>query len=120
MGRRLAVSRMTETVQVGRFEDGVDASGAPTRVLVMERYAGVGRVKYPTMAVSDRDEPSQVFGVQDVALSVPTDSPELVEGDEVLVSASTADGGLVGRTYRVAGSAQAGQTTAHRYPVKEL
>lgn len=120
MGRSLAESRMTETVSGGVWEDGTNENLEPTRVLVDEHYAGKGRIKYPSLSVSDVSEPSQPVGVQEPYLSVPTGSTALVEGDEVEVSASTADSSLVGRRYTVMGAPQAGQTTSLRYPLKEL
>ncbi|WP_363551424.1 DUF6093 family protein [Microbacterium sp. LWH12-1.2] len=119
-GRRLADARMTETVEAGVFTDGVAPDGSPTRVLVDERYTGKARVKYESLAVSESDNTSQLVATQTPFASIPTGSARLFEGDELHVTASTADGLLVGRKYTVAGSAQAGQTTAHRYPLKEL
>lgn len=119
-GRRLADARMTETVVAGVFEDGVAGDGSPTRVLADERYTGKARVKYESLAVSESDNTSQLVATQTPFASIPAGSPRLFEGDELHVTASTADGLLVGRRYTVAGSAQAGQTTAHRYPLKEL
>jgi hypothetical protein len=37
-----------------------------------------------------------------------------------VVLASSVDPSLVGRKFRVAGNAQAGQVTSHRYPVEEV
>jgi len=112
---------MSETVTVGLFADGTDeTTGDPTRVLVTSRYVGKARVKYPSLGVSERSEPSNVFAVQQTMLSIPTGAPELREGDEVSVTGSTVDTGLVGRRYKIAGAAQAGQTTSHRYPLTEL
>ncbi|MEV4777459.1 DUF6093 family protein [Microbacterium sp. LWH12-1.2] len=111
---------MTETVEAGVFTDGVAPDGSPTRVLVDERYTGKARVKYESLAVSESDNTSQLVATQTPFASIPTGSARLFEGDELHVTASTADGLLVGRKYTVAGSAQAGQTTAHRYPLKEL
>ena len=112
---------MTETVTIARHTDGVDpATGNTTRVLVATRYAGKARVKYQTLIVSDRTAAGQPIAVQDVTVSIPHGSPECFEGDDVDVDTSTADTRLPGRRYRIAGAAQTGQTTAHRYPVKEL
>lgn len=119
-GRAIAEARMTETVTVGQYTDDVGTTGNATRTLVTERYAGIGRIKLETLAVSDRSEPDQSFVEQDPVLGIPTTSPALHEGDEVVVTASTADPFLVGRRYRIAGTPQAGQTTAHRYPMKEI
>ena len=120
MGRRLAEARMTETVTVGSYRDGTGPDGSPTRVLVELRYSGKGRVKYPSAAVSDRSDPSVVFGVQEPLLSPPTSASDVLEGDEVHVDSSTADLSLVGRVYGVQGAPQAGQTTSHRFSLKEL
>lgn len=119
-GRKHAKGRMTETVTVGLYEDGTNPAGAPTRTLTDTRYTGVGRVKYPTGTVSDSVSASQPVATQRLELSIPSGSARLHEGDEVHVTASTADAGLVGRRYTVAGAAQAGQTTAHRYPLTEV
>lgn len=118
--RAEAESRMTETVQIGVFQDGVDLeTGEPTRELVEQRYEGKARVRYPGNAVSARDN-VQVVAVQDIVVSIPHGSPVCFEGDEVLVTASTADPALVGKQYTVKGAPEVGQTTAHRYPVTEL
>ena len=120
-GRRLADARMTETVTAGVYEEADPApDGSPIHVLVEERYTGKARVKYESLAVSESDNTSQLVATQTPFASIPTGSARLFEGDELHVTASTADGLLVGRKYTVAGSAQAGQTTAHRYPLKEL
>lgn len=118
--RAQAESRMTETVQVGVFGEGFDPeTGDTTRELLTERYAGVARVRYPGTAVSTSDR-VQVVAVTDIVLSLPHGSPVAFDGDEVLVTASTSDGVLVGKSFRVEGGVQAGQVTAHRYRVTEL
>lgn len=121
MGRGMAEARMTETVTIGRFNPGTDpVTLDPIWVLVEARYSGKARVKYPSSSVMDRSEPSQVVAVQDLLLSIPTGSPLAYEGDEVRVDASVVDPALVGRMYGIKGAPQAGQTTSHRYPLKEL
>lgn len=121
MGRRHARARMTETVTVGLFTDGTDnATGDPTRDLVIERYTGSARIKYPSLGVTPITTTSQDATAQQLLISVPTGSTPLHKGDEVVVSASTVDGSLVGRRYSVEGAPQAGQTTSLRYPLKEL
>ncbi len=112
---------MTDTVTVGSFTDGTDpVTGDPTRVPVDTRYEGRGRIKYESLAVSEQDGAGSPVASQTPYLSIPTGSPRAFEGDAVWVTASTADDGLVGRTYQVTGAPQAGQTTSHRYPLKEL
>lgn len=112
--------RMTETVEVGNFKDDVAADGSPVRVLTTERYAGRGRIKYESLTVSDSDRASQLVTAQRPVLSIPTGSPLLHKGDEVNVTASGADVLLIGRTFTISGTPQVGQTSAHRYPLKEL
>lgn len=120
MGRRMAEARMTETVTIGSFKDGVAADGAPTRVLVTSRYSGKARVKFPSLSVSGSGEPSQPVSTQQPYVSIPTGSPPIPEGDEVRVDASTVDERLVGLIVEIDGEPQAGQTTSHRYPLKSL
>jgi len=121
-GRAAAVRRMTETVTVGSFTDGSDpVTGDPIRVPDVTRYENKpGRIKYESLNAQEQDGAGSPVAMQTPHLSVPTGSPSFHEGDEVLVVASTSDALLVGRVYRVTGSAQAGQTTAHRYPLEEL
>ncbi|MEW2011422.1 DUF6093 family protein [Microbacterium sp. NPDC078814] len=120
-GRARAEARMTETVQIGIFVSGTDPDTLDAiRTLVTERYAGLGRIKYETLTVSDSDTSSQTVGSQTPMLSIPTGSPLINEGDEVVVTASRADHLLIGRRYTVEGAPQSGQTTSHRYPLKEL
>ena len=120
-GRRRANERMSETVTVGSFTDGVADDGSATRVPAVTRYASKpGRIKYESLNAQEQDGAGSPVALQTPHLSVPTGSPRFFEGDEVLCEASEADVLLVGRLYRVTGSAQAGQTTAHRYPLEEL
>ena len=117
--RAQAESRMSETVLVGIFRDGSDADGNATRVLVTERYSGKARVRYPSYAVSELSPASQPLAQQDVIVSIPVGSGPVFEGDEVLVTGSTADPNVIGRRFRVKGQPAAGQTTAYRIPVIE-
>lgn len=122
--RAEAESRMTETVTVGTFEDGVGEDGSPTRTPIDTRFTGRARVRYASLATSGTatsgDQIGQPVVVQTPYLSIPHGSPRLYEGDEALVDASVADELLVGRRYAIAGNGTIGQTTAHRYPLTEL
>lgn len=118
--RAEAESRMTDTVQVGRFVDGVDdATGDPTWVIVTERYSGKARIRWGSREVTNADAPSMPMTVQEPYLSVPFGTPRFSDNDQVLISAS-GDPVLVGRRFRVQGYPVAGQVTAHRYPLEEL
>lgn len=121
MSRRRAKARFTETVRVGRFVDATDpATGNPTRALVgAPSYEGLGRVKYPSMAVTPGTEPAQVTVEQQIILSLPSGTV-IPEGEEVVVLASEVDESLVGAEYVIAGKPQKGQTSAARYPVTEV
>lgn len=119
--RALAETLMTETVTAGIYVDGVDPlTKRPTRELMTSRYAGKAQVKYPTASVSESDTAGSPVAAQSIVVKLPHGSPRLYEGDEVHVTASSADDLLIGRAYRITGSAQAGNTTAHRYPAEEI
>ena len=118
--RAEAESRMKETVQVGRFRDGVDEeSGDPTWVLVTERYTGKARIRLGSREVTNANAPSMPITVQEPYLSVPFGTPRFFDNDEVLIVSSD-DPILTSRRFRVQGNAVAGQVTAHRYPLEEL
>lgn len=118
--RAQAESRMQDVVTAGRYEDGTDeVTGDPTRVLVTEHYAGKARIRLSTQNVSNAQGPSMPVAVQEPTLSIPWGSPRLFVGDEVQCTGSS-DPIMVGRRFRVQGNAQAGQTTAHRYPLQEI
>lgn len=119
--RAEANSRMSESVTVGQFEDGTDeATGDPIRVPVLVRYAGMGRVRWNSREVSNANGPGGPVTVQEPYLSVPFGSPRFFDRDEVLVTDSTSDPILVGRTFNIQGDAVAGQVSAHRYPLTEV
>lgn len=118
--RAEAESRMTETVTVGLFRDETDDSGAPVRVLVEERYTGVGRVRWASRGVTNANGPAMPVTVQEPYLSIPHGSARLFDRDEVHVIDSTSDPILVGRKFAIQGGAIAGQVSAHRYPLTEL
>ena len=120
MGRRMAESRMTETVTVGRWEN-VRPPGQldPVSTLVETYYAGPARVKFPSASASVKSPAGQQLAETNVVVSVPHGTVAFPTGAVVRVDSSSVDDGLVGRMFRVDGPAQSGQTTAHRYPVVE-
>lgn len=119
-GRRMAESRMSETVTVGRFEM-VRPPGSldPVLTLVETFYAGVARVKYPSASALVKSPAGQQLVETNIVVSLPSSAARVNTGAYVRVDSSAADPALVGRMFRVDGPAQAGQTTAHRYPVVE-
>lgn len=117
--RAEAESRMTETIRAGRFTLTTDpVTGDPVRTLIEERYVGIAEIKDTSMVVSERVAASQLVLTQNPVGKLPVAAAILLEGDEIEVTASTADAALVDRVYRVAGLPQAGNVTAHRYPLE--
>lgn len=123
LGRTQAVARFTETLTAYRVElpTEPDENGAYTPIEVV-LYASVkGRVKFPTLTVSEREQGGQVPAIQDVHVHVAVGAtPNVVVNTLWRVTASTADPSLVGREFRTKGLPQAGQVTAHRYPVEAV
>lgn len=124
-GRKLANDLMPEKVRIGTLTDGTDpVTGDATEVLGDIVYGGdegaPAQIKYVAETVSPSDGPGQIVNLQRPLLKVPTGTPRLDEGLTVEVVASRVDGLLVGRSYQIAGSPEAGTTTAHRYPLTEL
>jgi hypothetical protein len=121
----MSEQRMSETVTVGSFTDGADpVTGDPTRVPVHTTYPAEGgdgraRIKYESLSVSEQDSAGSPVAIQTPVLSIPSGSPIPAEGEEVLCSASDADQSLVGRTFKIAGFPEAGQTTSLRFPLTE-
>jgi hypothetical protein len=121
MGRAQAKTRMTETVTCGPFTVSVNTETlATTRTVTSVSYAGVAQVKYPTLTVSEREAGAQQYATGHVELKVPITAPRIPINALVVVTASTVDGLLVAREYRVRAAPQSGQVTAHRYPLEEL
>jgi hypothetical protein len=120
--RNQAESRFTETFKAYTVENVLDEETGletPTEVTV---YASVaGRWKSPTMTVSEREQGAQVPAIQDTHVHVAVGATPLVAVNTMWrVIASTSDPSLVGREARTKGLPQAGQVTAHRYPVEEV
>lgn len=119
-GQKLANLRMSETVIVGKFRDGIDPdTNDATRVLEQERYTGSGRIRWNSREVSDSQTTGSPVAVQEPYLSVPFGSTRFFTDDEVECTASI-DPLLVGRRFKISGAAGAGQVSAHRYPLEEL
>lgn len=120
MARREAVRRMTDSVTIGRFER-VRPPGSLDSVLTLVEvyYAGKARVKYPSASAFTSAPAGQQLAQTNIVVSVPSGSGKVPTGALVFVDHSKSDDALNGRYFRVKGPAQAGQTTAHRYPVVE-
>jgi hypothetical protein len=120
MGRKQALTLMTETITAGPFTETVNASLQTVRTITATSYAGVARVKYPTLTVSERNPVGQQVAATDIMVGVPITAPRIPTGALIVVNASTVDGLLVSREFRVKAAPQGGQVTSHRYPVEEL
>jgi len=112
---------MSETVMVSVTTSVFDdATGKYVDTLTVH-YSGTARIRYPSMVVSEKTPVGQVLASQDVTLHLPVGLASAVDiNDTVTVTASSVDGDLVGRTYRIKALAQAGQVSAHRFPVESL
>ena len=137
-----AESRMSETVTVGRstpnglnpetLEPVADSFVLhyPTpqdiftdvfRDVFGDAGNGRARIKYSSLTVSESSTLGQVLAAQDAVLSLPVGMGLGVRIDDIVtVTASTVDPALIGRRFRVKGSAQAGQVTASRFPLEEV
>lgn len=122
MGRAQAEARFTETFMVFTVETVLDEATGLETPTEMTVYASVrGRWKSPTLTVSERAQGAQVPAVQDTQIHVAVGATPLVGVSTMWrVTASDADPSLVGREARTKGLPQAGQVTAHRYPVEEV
>lgn len=122
LGQRLTNAvRMTETVEVGAWAERTDtATGNPVRERTRETYTGAAELKFPTLVVTEKSVQGQQAATVDIVMKVPVGAAPLVrKGDLVKVTASTVDGALVGRWFRVKALPQSGKVTAHRYPLEE-
>ena len=123
MGRAQANARMTESVTVTTTAPGtvMDESTGAYPDTITSHYSGSGRIKYPTLTVSEKTPAGQTLAAQDVTLHLPVGLASQVRVDDVVtVTYSSADPDLVGRVFRVKGLAQAGQVSAHRFPLESL
>ncbi|MGW9587495.1 DUF6093 family protein [Microbacterium sp. NPDC055455] len=120
-GRARTEARFTETLSAYTValstEPDENGEYQETETVV---YSGVsGEVRFPTLTVREREQGAQFPAVQDVVVKVAVGAtPNVAVGTMWRVTASTSDASLVGRTFRTKGLPQAGNVTAHRYPVE--
>ena len=122
-GRRAANARMSESVTVTTTAPGttMDESTGTYPDTITSHYAGIARIKYPTLTVSEKTPAGQTLAAQEVTLHLPVGLASQVGVDDVVtVTGSTVDLDLIGRTFRIKGLAQAGQVSAHRWPLESL
>jgi hypothetical protein len=120
LGRKLTAARFTETVTIGAFEPGTDPeTGDAIETLASTSYAGPAQVVIPSLTVSDHEAPGQPAAEQSPYVKLPPGTV-LAEGEDLRVDASAVDASLVGLRAVIDGRAQSGQTTAARYPLREV
>jgi hypothetical protein len=120
MGRNMANARMTETVRVGELLYGEVPEGDidPDQVFTAT-YDGPARVSWKTYTVQQTTPGDQPVALSTPILSLPSGTLGVTVDMRVIVDASTADTSIVGRTFRIKGLPQSGQTTAFRFPLEE-
>lgn len=120
-GRAQADLLMTESVTVERAVSAVDPVTLVTGTTVTSHYEGKGRIKSLRLTVSEASASGQALASQDLSLHLPVGfAGDVATGDVVTVVTSDADPDLPGRKFRIRGMAQAGQVTAHRFPIEAL
>jgi hypothetical protein len=117
--RAEAESRMTETVRVGVLTEDTDPDTLDVVKILTPVYEGKARIRFPQNPSGEVDAAGQLIVKQDSILSLPWGTPGVVPDMRAVIDASTQDGSLAGRVFRVKGFAAAGQTTATRFTVEE-
>lgn len=112
LGRRMAVSRMTETVKVA------EARSYDPLTLATAVYDGPARVKFGS-SVGESNPAGQLVAIDAAELHLPSGTSGVEADMFAVVEASSADSALVGRVFRIKGRGVAGQTTAARYAVED-
>ena len=115
-----AESRMSETVTVGVMASVFDDATDKYVDTLTIHYSGQGRLKYPSMVVSEKTPVGQVLASQDVILSLPAGLASAVRINDTVTVTASPDEDLVGRTFRIKGLAAGGQVSASRFPVVSL
>lgn len=119
-GRQAANARMTETLHAYTEVPDVNTTNFDNDPIQTTVYDGPGRVKYPFARVIEKVQGTQAVAEQLPEVHFPSGTPGIIKDVIIMVTASTADSGVVGRKFRARGAGLAGQTTALRVPVDEL
>lgn len=119
MGRRMAVSRMTDQCRVTRPGPEVwdEAAGQHVNVPVVV-YTGPCRIKQPSTAATDAEAGSQLITVNHVHLHLPVSAVGVQVGDTAEIVASPTRPVQAGRKFRIVESFDGSQTTALRFRVE--
>lgn len=120
-GRRMAVSRMTDTCTVTRGDGGEVLDPATDKwvpVPAVSVYSGVCRVKHATTGAAQVDAGSQLLAVSQLELHVPVSAVGIGVGDRVEITGSATRAEQVGRVFTVTAEFDGSQTTALRFRVE--
>ena len=119
MGRRMAVSRMTDTCTVTRPGPKVlnESTGeyAHTTVSV---YSGPCRVKHPTGVARDVDAGSQLLAVTQLELHLPVSAMGVRADDVVSITGSETRTEQSGRKFTIVAPFDGSQSTALRFRIE--
>lgn len=120
-GRRMAESRMTDTISVSRAgervwdEDAGEWTTSPVTV-----YSGAARIRHNPGRAVDSDAGSQLMAVGSLEVHMPVGSAVLRQDDEVTVTGCPTRPDQVGRVFIVTAPFDGSQTTAVRYRVESF
>jgi len=122
LGRTMTAARFTETLTFVRITESTD----PTTLRRQEQREVLaadipGQISSDTLTVAEREQADQLSSVQSLVAKVAVGAVSTtVVGDVIEVTASTSDPSLTNRRFRIEGTPQPGQVTAHRYPISEV
>lgn len=118
MGRRMAVSRMTDSCKITRVGSKTLNEGTGTYTpSVVTVFTGACRIKSGS-GVSQGDAGSELVVVSQVELHLPVSATGVLPGDVVEVTGSLTRADQVGRVFKVVAAFDGSQTTALRYRVE--
>lgn len=120
LGRNWAQARFTETFTFYTESESTDpVTLDPTTVETVVAAGVAGRLKFTNTDGRDVESGAQFPVVSRREVHVAVGAVDAAPGVLVRCVSSTVDPSLVGRVFRVSDRPQAGQTTAHRFPVEE-
>ncbi|MDR7189778.1 hypothetical protein J2Y46_002604 [Microbacterium sp. BE35] len=121
LGRNWAQARFTETFTFYTESESTDpVTLNPTTVETVVASGVAGRLKFTNTDGRDVESGGQFPIVSRREIHVGVGTVSAAPGVLVRCTTSTVDPSLVGRVFRVSDRPQAGQTTAHRFPVEEV
>ena len=118
-GRRMAVSRMTDTCTITRAGTPTwdDSKGEYTSTTVSV-YSGPCRVKHTSTVARDVNAGSQLLAVSQLELHLPVSAVGVRADDAVSVTGSATRGEQVGRKFTIVAPFDGSQSTALRFRIE--